>query len=165
MYIVDLLVLLGYKQIYMDIFYFLTLYIFYDTQSIENGLRFAQINFKYGIKTKEKTETKQYSVKIKVERKGTIWMMHKNVWDNWANYYATNMRSRWVLCYNILSTPHRWFQFHLDPTTTTRKHLWEVEQQRQVELQVFVVHKFNGNFSWLAKTVSIKSNVTCMLCS
>lgn len=51
MYIVDRLVLLGYKQIYMDTFYFLTLYIFYDTQSIENGLRFAQINFKYGIKS------------------------------------------------------------------------------------------------------------------
>lgn len=50
MYSADGLVLLGYKQIYMDTFYFLTLYIFYDTQSIENGLRFAQINFKYEIK-------------------------------------------------------------------------------------------------------------------
>lgn len=50
MYSADGLVLLGYKQIDMDTFYFLTLYIFYDTQSIENGLRFAQINFKYEIK-------------------------------------------------------------------------------------------------------------------
>lgn len=50
MYSADGLVLLGYKQIYMDTFNFLTLYIFYDTQSIENGLRFAQINFKYEIK-------------------------------------------------------------------------------------------------------------------
>lgn len=77
----DSLVLLGYKQIYMDTFYFLTLYIFYDTQSIENGLRFAQINFKYEIKNEGDDRDREiYSEKGSRMRKNYLNdEVHKNV--------------------------------------------------------------------------------------